>query len=451
MRFRIIIVGLLVLSVTALAPPAKLSFDELGEYLRYQKLLCPCKTDWQLASNERELSNYFGKQADDEDIPDPRGLSNLAWAWGQFIAHDITRQDTDPNSTIYHIDNFTLTRVKSFLAYDDSGCRESDNHISPRIDAGTIYGDSFNSDLGLRETAESCRLRTSQGNLLPVNEAGTEFVSGDIRNSENSLLTTLHTLFMREHNRLCGILEERVPGWSENERFWKARDIVMSKIQRITFEEWLPALLGSQMYLVHEDPPRFPDEKTTVISSEFANVAYRLGHSMVSNTLGPFSLWQMFFNISLIQEHGIEPFLQAGATEHAQKSDIKFVNGLRNILFGKEDLFMRNLFRARELTLANYTQMALCYGETPIDIPAIKEDPLIGLLTEELVPGSSLGRTIAVIVAEQFQRLWKYDPDFFRKDLGKLGSFRYEVETASLSKVIALNTPLKLQQNVFFK
>jgi len=427
--------------------PRSLEFPPLPHHLKYQQLMCECNTAWELASNERELSNFFGKQ--EGDIPDPRNLSNLAWVWGQFVDHDITRQETDPESVVYHIDNFTLTRVKSWQFGDGSGCREADNHISPRIDAGTIYGDIFNQNLRLRETAESCRLRTSAGNLLPVNEAGTEFVSGDTRNSEHSLLTSMHTLFMREHNRLCGVLENIVPMWSENDRFWKARELVIAKIQRITYEEWLPAWFGSQYHLLFA-PPVFPEEKTTIISSEFANAAYRVGHSMVSGTIGNFTLLEMFFNISQIQHHGIEVFIEAAATEHAQKADTKFVDGLRNILFGKEDLFMRNLFRARELTLANYTQMALCYGETPVNIPAVREDPLLGLLTEDIVPGSSLGRTIAVIVAEQFRRLRDYDPNFFRNNLASLGGLRYEVESTTLSRVIALNTPLRLQSNVFF-
>lgn len=52
------------------------------------------------------------------------------------------------------------------------------------------------------------KLRTSEGNLLPRDEHGL-FLAGDERANENSLLLSYHTLFMREHNRLCDEIKAR--------------------------------------------------------------------------------------------------------------------------------------------------------------------------------------------------------------------------------------------------
>lgn len=59
----------------------------------------------------------------------------------------------------------------------------------------------------LREP-QGCRLRTSAGDLLPVTTAKDSagkhrFVAGDARVNEHGMLTSMHTLWMREHNRLC--------------------------------------------------------------------------------------------------------------------------------------------------------------------------------------------------------------------------------------------------------
>ena len=72
------------------------------------------------------------------------------------------------------------------------------------------------------------KMKTSSGNLLPYNTRNGElsgaidlnspemandsghhvktFVAGDDRAAENPVLTSLHTLFVREHNRICDSL-----------------------------------------------------------------------------------------------------------------------------------------------------------------------------------------------------------------------------------------------------
>jgi peroxidase len=392
----------------------------------YQERLCPRKTDWELASNERNLSNLYFSQ--DEPIPDSRGLSNLIWVWGQFIDHDIVHSITNATAPIYHLDNFNLTRVQS----SDGEPRTT---ISPMIDAGTIYGDYLNI-LNLRDN-NLCKFRTSIGNLLPV--VNSSFLSGDDRNSEHSQLTSLHTLWMREHNRLCDVIGIMAPSFNEEEKFWKARQIVIGKIQHITYEEWLPALFGDQIGLIDS-----VTEKGTGLrlSAEFGTVAFRFGHSMVSETIGPFSLLQTFFNITMIQQYGIDVFLNASMYEHSQAVDTKVVNNLRNIMFGAEDLITRNLFRGRETGSGTYQMLAQCFGFYAYPINA--QDPLLGLLAEPLAQGSSLPVGLATIVAEQFKRLRKYDRYFYSASSESIGSYFYrEILETTIASVIKANTNLK--------
>jgi peroxidase len=64
-------------------------------------------------------------------------------------------------------------------------------------------------------------------------------VAGDVRANENIALTSIHTLFAREHNRIVGLL----PTWlSQEDRFQLARRVVGAEIQFITYNEFLPSL-----------------------------------------------------------------------------------------------------------------------------------------------------------------------------------------------------------------
>ncbi|CAI6375943.1 unnamed protein product [Macrosiphum euphorbiae] len=57
-------------------------------------------------------------------------------------------------------------------------------------------------------------------------------------------LTVIHTLWMREHNRLAKLLSHINPQCDDECIFQEARKIVMASIQHITYVEWLLAPLG---------------------------------------------------------------------------------------------------------------------------------------------------------------------------------------------------------------
>lgn len=54
----------------------------------------------------------------------------------------------------------------------------------------------------------------------------------------------MHMLFLREHNRMAKRLEELNPSWDDETIYQEARRIMAAVVQHITYNEWMPLILG---------------------------------------------------------------------------------------------------------------------------------------------------------------------------------------------------------------
>ena len=70
------------------------------------------------------------------------------------------------------------------------------------------------------------------------------FCLGDARNSEQPGLAAVHTLFVREHNQIADYLSQINPHWSDQELYDQTRRIMGGLMQHITYNEFLPRILG---------------------------------------------------------------------------------------------------------------------------------------------------------------------------------------------------------------
>lgn len=115
------------------------------------------------------------------------------------------------------------------------------------------------------------------------------FEAGDARANEQIQLTTMHTTLMREHNRLARELSYINPHWNDERLFQEARQIVVAQLQHITFNEFLPLVIGKDKIYEYglelEHPGRYYhgyDPKINAgIRVEFQAAAFRYGHSIL--------------------------------------------------------------------------------------------------------------------------------------------------------------------------
>ncbi|HEX5106704.1 MAG TPA: peroxidase family protein, partial [Pirellulaceae bacterium] len=341
------------------------------------------------------------------------------------------------------------------------------------------------------------RLKTSAGNLPPFNLDGLPnaggpspdlFLAGDIRANEQVGLTAMHTLFVREHNRLAARIAQVFPHANDEQVYQLARKIVGAELQIVTYNEFLPALLGPYAPSLSQYAGWDPEVNPS-ITNEFSTALFRVGHTMLSPNLrladgkgaaGALPLRGAFFNPDILADNPQNvDYLLAGFTQQqAQEIDNFLVDDVRNFLFGPPgagglDLASLNIQRGRDHGLPTYNGLRMAYGLEPakefgdISSNAVVADALaavykspsdvdswVGALAEDHLPGASVGPLVAAGLVDQFTRLRDGDPFFHLNDLDLTHSrirTIVDLRDLRLCQVIRWNTAInKLPSNVFF-
>ena len=458
--------------------------------------------------NPRVISNTVLTQS--ELTQTPNVASDYLWQWGQFIDHDLDLTDGaiptesanipipagdsyfDPGNTgdVVLPFNRSIYEVSSGTGTDNP--REQLNEITGWFDASNVYGSDEARALALRTLDGTGKLKTSKDNLLPFNTEGLSnaggpsdslFLAGDVRANEQVGLTAMHTLFVREHNRLAEKIAKKHPNFSDEKIYQGARRIVAAQIQVITYNEFLPVLLGQNKLSRYKG---YQPDIDSSISNEFATAAFRLGHSLLSPQIlrlnkrnkeikyGHLALRDAFFGPKrIIDEGGIDPLLRGLAKQPCQNLDIFIIDDVRNFLFGQPgeggfDLASLNIQRGRDHGLPHYNEVRRLLGLQPVtsfaeissnlDVQSklseayssVDEiDLWVGGLAEDNVHDALVGEVFYIILKDQFERLRDGDR-FWYKNIMSDKEIR-KIEKTTLAKIIRRNTKIKneIQNNVF--
>jgi len=185
--------------------------------------------------------------------------------FGQFIAHDIT---ADRSLLLHHA---RLEELRNFR--------------TPRLDLECLYGAGPTGDpylydiddfdkflLGINDIGEM--------NDVPRNRQGRALV-GDPRNDVHLIISQLHLAFLKFHNAVVDFLRKQ--GTPAANVFNEARELVRWHYQWIVVHEFLPLSVGQALVedILRNGARYVPFEAGPFIPVEFADAAYRFGHSQI--------------------------------------------------------------------------------------------------------------------------------------------------------------------------
>ncbi|GIX94018.1 peroxidasin [Caerostris extrusa] len=500
----------------------------------------------------RQVYQWVSSQWQQNSTTTYSHFSSLGVIWGQMLAHEMVLTPTvtvkvwngaefsdappsccDPDTShpecipivIDYEDSFfprghciNIARSAAFV-YSPTSCtpfrlgvpRNQMNQLTAFMDASLVYGASMKQMRKLRENGGvGARLVMdfSTGWSHPPRKNRTCkaghgvcdkrcFLAGERRANENPFLGAMHMMWAREHNRLVNELSSR--GWPEETLFHVVRKIVGALFQHITYNEYLPYVMGPElmkhMRLAVPTPNyRYDSTLNPTIFNAFAAAAFRYGHSMIASRYSrmgqPESSSQPlsgdFFSMDeFCSPHGdpVVNLLGGMSQQRAQKIDNLFSRQVTNHLFAKEmngpglDLFSINVQRGRDHGLPPYTKWREACNLPKIkDYPDLKGtipdhiidrlatiygpggvhevDLFVAGVSELPVNGGIVGPTFTCIVSHQYKAL-KFGDRFWYENLHHPGAFtpaQLEViRRTTLASLLCRNSEIKEMQALAFE
>lgn len=467
--------------------------------------------------NPRELSNLvFEQESNQSDTDD---LSDFNWAFGQFVCHDIDyikyNQSEEIEFSVPPSDNFF--DIGSSLQYfrknydpltgnAAQGPREYQNLSTTFLDGSSIYGCSQERADWLR-TFEGGKLKTSDGNFMPWNTLNGEynslidvdapfmkqqpglsnqklFVAGDERVNKNPAIIALHTVFLREHNRLCDQLADENPNWSDERLYQRARKMVGAYIQKITFNDWLPSI-----GILLEPFTGYDSSIDPSISNAFSAAGIVFENTLIGpellrldNTGNSISKGNLpigegyYYEPTTLFLDGIDVYLKGMSTQVQQQFDTKAITNVRNFDFADDhdlafDLIADRVFSGRDRGLPSFNQIRLNLGLpdystfsnlTGGDLESANKlsslynsiddlDLWVGLLAEKKQTNGMMGEVISTIIERQLRNVRDGDRFYYKNETQVFSVYDIqEIENTTLHDIIARNTAITIMQDDVF-
>ena len=451
------------------------------------------------------------------DLPrEEVSLSHLLMQWGQFLDHDFgLTPELEPEEECEGCHFSDICQPIQVPGQDEAFGRDTPNNgnclpfrrsisvpqeeylpqqqindVTSYIDGSMVYGSTDSVARALRKFEGGLLLEGERNNngmaSLPIDgndlvqcpDNNNCFLCGDVRCNEQISLTVMHTLWFREHNRCARELASINPFWNDERLYQTCRKIVGALIQKITYQDFLPKILGEETISEYIGLySGYDDTIDATIPNSFSAAAFRFGHSLIQaefNRLdsdyapistGALNLVDAFMSPDQFEtSNGTDPIARGWVSDNARKSD-EFLNSvLTTRLFEPDemtpgmDLAALNIQRGRDHGLPPYSvYREFClekFGKNPnirnrvtfvnfLRLHGSVENAdlwLAGLAERRLSRDGLLGATFTCIFALTFNGLREGDRFFWLNPGVFTRNQRNSINKHSIARVICDNS-----------
>ena len=158
------------------------------------------------------------------------------------------------------------------------------------------------------------------------------------RVNENLGLAIIHTLFLREHNRIARSLASINSQWNDNELYEETRKIVIGQLQHISYAELLPYIIGEEMMTKYDIRleldgfyPRYDMTVNPTVDNAVANAVFQFLFTILPSTMeryskgldsiGNIKMVDSFFNPGEMYSNKFDEYLFGMVNQNAKHSD----------------------------------------------------------------------------------------------------------------------------------
>ena len=326
--------------------------------------------------------------------------------------------------------------------------------------------------------------------------------------NEQPMLTNMHNLWVREHNKIAQELRVVNPRWKNEKLFQEARRITIAEWQHIVFNEWLPILLGTDYMKAWDLLPLTEGYSTDYdasidprINNEFATAAFRFGHTLIvpniperderRRNVTRLKLRKVFNKGNILNDRNfVENNFRGLLDDDMPVYDGSFVEDIMNHLFesdrgadGGLDLTALNIQRGRDHGIpgynryrevcasaasrfgkaASWTSLASDGWMARADARNLEKvydtvddiDLFAGGILERNHRDGLVGPTFKCIIGDQFTRLKRGDRFFYEHGNDQTTRFSekqlQELRKTSLARLLCDNTRIAKVQPIVFR
>uniref|UniRef100_A0A1I7SX05 ShKT domain-containing protein n=1 Tax=Bursaphelenchus xylophilus TaxID=6326 RepID=A0A1I7SX05_BURXY len=421
--------------------------------------------------------------------------SAFVTVFAQFIMHDITK------NTLINVCQCGIRRPECANIEPDVGDRRRTcvpvtrstpmcmtgvsgrpripvNENTAYIDGSAVYGSDPTTGDNIRVGA-FMRTQTLNRDVVPPLSQGINFDTGDDRASIFVGLLSMHSIFLRMHNRLAQQLSQINPRWNVDRVYQEVRKIQGAVLQAITYNELLPAVLGGRTSLLGEYSG-FNEDVDPGIAAEFAGAAGRQ-HGLVQESyplvndnfqvVGTYTTASQSGNFDTLRDRGAALILRGYVASPTRKPGRVSTTMTEFLFGGQADMASINIMRGRDYGLRTYNDYRVMCGLPKLKSyddwaevadPKVRErvsqlypninklELYVGGILEEPRQGSLLGPTFSCIWADQFRRIRDGDNFFYKKPGVFTDAQQESIDQISLARIICETTEInRIPENVF--